>query len=235
MAKKTQDMVVDAKAINYTRTASPIAKYETQGKDPTELEWKSDLLIDEDTVEEIKKAYPNLRKKMNPITAKQYEKVYKVAMPKGVEGPHILKLTKDVAVRFKDAKTGEDRLLEKPQPKVILQESEKKGRDITFEEYIGNNSVGRVILKYRSTQYNNKPIDVIELGSILITDLVEVEQKPGQGGNQQDNVEQAFGLEEVEESEAKAPERNESGIKSNNFDSDDDDDDGDLDFDEDDM
>jgi len=226
MAKKSNDMVVDALAINYARIASPVAKYETDGKQPEELEWKADLLIDEETVDKIKEQYPNLRKKMNPITSKKYKEIYKVDMPKGVEGPHILKLTMDFAVKFNDPKKGET-LFHKPQPKVLLAQGKKKAKEITFDEYIGNGSKGRVIIKHRSTKYNSKDIDVLELGSVLLTELVEVEQKPGQGGNQEDDVEEAFGLEEVEESETEAPERNEKGLNSNQ-----EDDDGVDDFDE---
>jgi hypothetical protein len=237
MAKKSNDMVVDAYAINYSRIASPVAKYETDGKNPEELEWKADLLIDEETVDKIKEQYPNLRKKMNPITSKNYKKVYKVDMPKGIEGPHILKLTMDFAVKFNDPKKGET-LFYKPQPKVLLSQGKKKAKEITFDEYIGNGSVGRVIIKHRTTQYNKKPIDVLELGSILLTELVEVEQKPGQGGNQEDDVESAFGLEEVEESETEAPERNEKGLKgdsTDDFDDEQDDDDDDDDDEDEDM
>lgn len=230
MAKKSNDMVVDALAINYARIASPVAKYETDGKQPEELEWKADLLIDEETVDKIKEQYPNLRKKMNPITSKKYKEIYKVDMPKDVEGPHILKLTMDFAVKFNDPKKGET-VFYKPQPKVLLSQGKKKAKEITFDEYIGNGSVGRVIIKHRSTKYNSKDIDVLELGSVLLTELVEVEQKPGQGGNQEDDVEDAFGLDEVEESETEAPERNEKGINS----SDDDDSADDFDDEEEDM
>lgn len=220
MAKsKITNLTIDAHAINYARIASPVAKFETNGKDGTELEWKADLLIDEDTVEKIESTYPNLRKKMNPITAKKYEKQYNVKMPKGVEGPAILKLTQDVQVKFKDKKTGEDKLLDKPQPKALLKEGGKKARDITFEEYIGNGSVGKVIILHRITQYNGKPIDVLELGSVLITDLVEVEQKPGDKSTGPD-LKDAFGIDEIEESDAEAPEPNESGFSNDDFDDD---------------
>ena len=211
MAGKTQDMVIEVQAINYARIASPVAKYETNGSHPTQLEWKADFLIDEDTVDAIQARYPNLRKKMNPITPKKYLQQYKVEMPEGVEGPSILKLTQDVAVEYKDKKTGEQKLLEKPQPKALLSQGEGKAKDITFEFYIGNGSKGKVQLKHRVTAYNNKPIDVIELGSIMITHLVEVDAKPGQGSGE-DNVADVFGLDEVEESEAQAPPRNEKGL-----------------------
>jgi len=209
MAKQTKNIVIDALAVNYARIASPSAKYETQGKDASELEWKADILVDEDTVEKIENTYPNLRKKMNPITPKKYKQIYKVDMPEGVEGPAILKLTMPVGVAFKDKKTGEDKMMMKPQPKVLLQQGEGKAKEITFDEYIGNGSVGKVMLMHRSTAYNNKPIDVIELGSILLTSLVEVDVKPGRGGNEPD-VKDAFGLDEVEESESKAPAPNEA-------------------------
>lgn len=228
MANKPNHMVIEAHAINYARIASPSAKYETDGSKPTELEWKADILIDEDTEEAIKNRYPNLRKKMNPITPKKYKQQYKVDMPEGVEGPSILKLTQDVAVEYKDKKTGETKLLDKPQPKVILQEGNGKGREITFDEYLGNGTKGKVQLKHRLTAYNNKPIDVLELGSILVTELVEVDVKPGQ--SREEDVADVFGLEEVEESEAKAPPQNEPAMNSSEeppFDQDSDDDFGD--------
>lgn len=222
MAKKpSMDMVVEAKAINYARIASPSAKYLTKGANPTELEWKADLLVDEDTVDAIEKKYPNLRKRMNPITPKKYASTYKVDMPKDIEGPHILKLTMPVAIEFKDKKTGEMKLMEKPQPKVLLaQEGGKKAKEITFDEYIGNGSAGKVILKHRATSYQGSPIDVIELGSVMLTNLVEVDIKPGQGGVQEDDLEDVFGLEEVEESDTKAPEPNQPGL-ADHFDEDD--------------
>jgi hypothetical protein len=211
--KKTNNMVVEAKAINYARIASPTAKYMTKGTNPLELEWKADLLIDEDTVDAIEKKYPNLRKRMNPITPKKYKSVYKVDMPKDIEGPHILKMTMDVAIEFKDKKTGEKKLLNKPQPKVLLDTGDgKKAKEITFEEYIGNGSEGKVILKHRATSYQGQSIDVLELGSIMLTHLVEVDAKPGQGGDNEDDLEDAFGLEEIEESDAEAPEPNEAGL-----------------------
>ena len=213
MAKKpSMDMVVEAKAVNYARIASPSAKYMTKGANPLELEWKADLLIDEDTVDAIEKKYPNLRKRMNPITPKKYKATYKVDMPDGVEGPHILKMTMPVAIEFKDKKTGEMKQMEKPQPKVLLQKEAGKAKEITFDEYIGNNSTGKVILKHRATSYQGSPIDVIELGSIMLTHLVEVDVKPGQGGPQEDNLEEAFGLEDVEGSDTEAPEPNQPGL-----------------------
>lgn len=230
MAKKQDmNMVIEAHAINYARIASPVAMFETQGKSPDELEWKADLLIDEDTVEAIEKKYPNLRKKMNPITAKKYKAQYNVDMPDGVEGPAILKLTMPVGFVFKDKKTQEEKLGEKPQPKVLLKEDGKKARDITFEEYIGNGSQGKVILLHRATAFKNKPIDVIELGSIMLTHLVEVEQKPGQGGDNGPDLKDAFGLDDIEESDAEAPEHNEAPL---NRKAEDDDDDFDDDIDD---
>ena len=222
MSKKEvkKNLVIDAHAINYARIASPVAKYETLGKKPTDLEWKVDILIDEATYETIQETYSNLRKKATPITAKKYKEIYKVDMPKGIDEPMILKLSQDVAVEYKDAKTEEKKLMEKPQPKVLLKQEDGKARDITFEEYIGNGSKGKVLLSYRGTQYNGKPIDVIELGSIMVTDLVEVEVKPGQGGTKEPNLKDAFGLDEIEESDAVAPEPNEKGLNSKDFDDD---------------
>ena len=213
MAKKQDmNMVIEAKAINYARIASPVAMFETDGKGPTELEWKADILIDEDTVDAIEKKYPNLRKKMNPITPKKYKATYKVDMPDDVEGPAILKLTMPVGFEYTDKKSGEKLIGEKPQPKVLLKDDGKKARDITFEEYIGNGSQGKVILLHRATAFKNKPIDVIELGSIMLTHLVEVEQKPGQGGDGGPDLKDAFGLDDIEESDAEAPEPNEPGF-----------------------
>lgn len=218
MAKKDLNMVIEAKAINYARIASPVAMYQTKGNTPTELEWKADVLIDENTVEAIEKKYPNLRKRLNPITPKKYAATYKVDMPKDIEGPHILKLTMPVAIEFKDKKTGDPKLMEKPQPRVVLADPDgKKGKEITFDEYLGNGSYGKVLLKHRSTAYNGSPIDVVELGSIMLTHLVEVDAKPGQGGMEEDNLEDAFGLEEVEKSETKAPEPNEPGLSQEDF------------------
>jgi len=241
-SKKHNDMVIEAKAINYARIASPAAKYLTKGQHPTELEWKADLLIDEDTVDAIERKYPNLRKRINPITAKKYKAIYKVDMPRDIEGPHILKLTRDVAVEYTDRKTGEKKLFKKPQPRVLLDKGDgKKAKDITFEEYIGNGSTGKVILKHRESFYQGHPIDVIELGSILITNLVEVDVKPGQGGNEEEDLGEAFGLEEIEESNATPPEPNEPGLdqkkgrRKKGYEEDFDEDFGDDDFDDDDI
>ena len=222
MAKQKMDMVVDAKAINYARIASPTAKYMTKGANPLELEWKADLLIDEDTVDAIEKKYPNLRKRLNPITPKKYKATYKVDMPEGVEGPHILKLTMPVAIEFKDKKTGEMKMMEKPQPRLVVSQGDGKAKDQTFDIYVGNNSAGKVILKHRATAYQGSPIDVLELGSIMVTHLVEVDAKPGQGGSQEDDLGDAFGLEEIEESETQAPPRNEPALNTNVADSGDD-------------
>lgn len=222
MAKQKMDMVVDAKAINYARIASPTAKYMTKGANPLELEWKADLLIDEDTVDAIEKKYPNLRKRLSPITPKKYKATYKVDMPEGVEGPHVLKLTMPVAIEFKDKKTGEMKMMEKPQPKVLLQQGEGKAKEITFDEYLGNNSNGKVVLKHRATSYQGNAIDVLELGHIMLTHLVEVDAKPGQGGSQEDDLSDVFGLEEIEESETSAPPRNEPALNTDVTDSGDD-------------
>lgn len=210
MASKSNDMVVEARAINYARIASPVLMYKKTGNDPKDMEWKADLLIDEDTVDAIEKKYPNLRKRINPITPKKYNTQYKVEMPNDVEGPHILKLTMPVEIEFKDKQSGELKRLEKPQPRVLVSEG-GKAKEVTFDELIGNGSYGQVILKHRSTAYEGSPIDVVELGSINLKHLVEVNVKPG--GTQEDDLSAAFGLEEIEESNTKAPERNEAPLE----------------------
>lgn len=219
MAKKDLiNLVVDAEAINYARIASPSAKFETDGKSKLDQEWKADILITEETVEKIQSTYPNLRKKMNPITPKKYESVYKVPMPKDVEEPHILKLSIPVQIQYKDKDTGETKYLDKPQPKVILQTEDGK-KEITNTEYIGNNSKGKVMLMHRKTAYNSKPIDVIELGALLVTSLVEVAQKPGQGYDPDKDVIDAFGdfeaePEDIKKSEGVEPSLNEKAKES---------------------
>jgi hypothetical protein len=205
MAKqKVKNLVIEAHGINFTRAFAPKAKYETDGKEPTEREWCTTLLIDEATVDKIKSTYPNLRKKMVPITPKQYLAKFKVAMPKGVEEPHILQLTKDAAYSFEDRTTGEEKVVMNEGPKVFLVDPEtNKARNITNEEYVGNGSKGRVILEHRISKYKDKPIDVITMGDIALSELVEVDEKPNQGGNKVDAA-QEFGF-EIDDEDGESP------------------------------
>lgn len=194
-------ITIDALHLLYVKIAQPETRF-------GDAKWKASAAISKKEMKRIKKEYPDLRKRFDALDPEEYLERFKVESPLADkdEDVYILNLDQKAEITWKDKATGETKKRAMDQPKVLLKTDDmEKPRNITLESLVGNGSVGKVLAYHRRAKADKdgNVADVLSLGGVLVTHLIEYEGGDSDGGGFEHDVGADFGFTDIEEGETK--------------------------------